>query len=105
MRTKDHTPIAELVTFRLKDDASTEAFVTAATGIQPFLDSTKAVLSRTLSRDDDGLWTDHITWTSLELAKSTAESMMQRPEAGPMMSLIDPDSVSLRYAEIQGSFA
>ncbi len=69
--------------------------------MNPFLDSTGAVLSRTLSVDETGLWTDHITWTSMQAATSAAARVMEQPEAGPFMALIDADSVKMRHAPIR----
>jgi len=49
------TRIAEFVTFRLKDDVSDDAFVQAAKAIGPYLRESGNAVSRSLSRDDDGL--------------------------------------------------
>jgi uncharacterized membrane protein YdcZ (DUF606 family) len=94
------TPVAEIVTFRLVAGAEAEAFVTAARALEPMLAATGAVLGRTLSQDADGLWTDHIRWTSMEAAKTTAAAMMRDPAAAPMMQMIDPDQVQMRHAPI-----
>lgn len=95
--------VAEIVTFRLIDGSSPKDFVAAASAITPFLRATKAVLSRTLSQGDDGVWVDHITWTSLKEAEDVAQRLMARPEAAPMMNMIAPDSVAMRHAPIQFS--
>jgi hypothetical protein len=95
------SPVAEIVTFQIADGADPEAFIAAAKGMTPFLDATGAVLSRTLSVDEAGLWTDHIVWTSMASAKSAAEEMMQQPEAAPFMSLIVADTVAMRHVPIQ----
>ncbi|MFK7838197.1 MAG: hypothetical protein AB8B60_18455 [Sulfitobacter sp.] len=93
--------VAEIVTFRLLEGTDPAAFVAAARAIEPLLRLSSEVLSRTLSKAEDGTWTDHITWTSMAAAKATAEKMMAAPEAGPMMQMIDPDHVTLRHAMIQ----
>ena len=92
--------VAEIVTFRLKDGCDPQAFAKAAEGMTPFLRSTGAMISRTLSADDDGLWTEFITWTSKEDALAAAKAMFARPEAGPVMEMIDQSDLSLRHAEI-----
>jgi hypothetical protein len=97
----DAGPVAEIVTFRLIDGGNPIAFSAAANGMAPFLNSTGAVLSRTLSVDETGLWTDHITWTSLQAARSAASQMMEQPAAPPFIALIDPDSVEMRHAPIR----
>ena len=96
-------PVAEIVTFRLTEGADTTAFAKAADGMTPFLKGTGAVLSRTLSVDKDGLWTDHITWTSMQAALEAAEAMMQQPEAAPFMQMIAPETVHMRHAPIRFS--
>lgn len=94
-------PVAEIVTFRLVDGTDPASFIAAADGMGPFLRSTGAMIKRTLSSDDSGLWTDHITWVSLDAAKSAAREMFARPEAQPVMSMIDHDSIDMRHAPIQ----
>ncbi|WP_415920846.1 hypothetical protein [Tateyamaria sp. SN6-1] len=94
-------PVAEIVTFRLIDETDPAAFVAAADDMAPFLRSTGAMMRRTLSADDTGLWTDHITWTSLEAAKAAAAQMFERPEAQPFMAMINPEGMDMRHAGVQ----
>lgn len=93
--------VAEIVTFRLKPGADPDAFSRAAEAMTPFLRSTGAMLSRSLSADETGLWTDHITWTSMQAAQDTAKAMFERPEAGPFMEMIDPADMVMRHAHLQ----
>jgi hypothetical protein len=95
------TLVAEIVTFHLIPGADPAAFVMAARALEPMLKATGNVLSRTLSCDDTGTWTDHITWTSMDAAKTTAEAMMADPAAAPMMQMIAPEHVQMRHALIQ----
>ena len=92
--------VAEIVTFQLTKEADRTQFVKAAKGMEPFLQSTGAMVKRSLSCGKDGIWTDHIEWTSMQAAKEAAAAMMQRPEAGPFMSHIDESSVTMRHADI-----
>ncbi|WP_299280463.1 hypothetical protein [uncultured Tateyamaria sp.] len=94
------TTTAEIVTFRLKPDADAAAFVQAAQGLMPFLTGTGDMIARTLSVDEDGLWTDHITWTSRTAADAAAKAMFERPEAGPFMALIEPADMVMRHAVV-----
>ena len=96
-----HTPVAEIVTFRLVDGTDPEVFTTSAEAILPFLRNTGAMTGRILSRDRDGLWTDHLTWTSLEAAQSAAKAMFDRPEAAPFMHMIDAATMTMRHAPIK----
>ena len=93
-------PVAEIVTFRLIPGADPETFTKAAEAMMPFLRSTNAMTGRILSCDPDGLWTDHLTWTSLEAATTAAKEMFERPEAAPVMQMIDPVGMSMRHAPI-----
>jgi len=94
------TQVAEFVTFRLKGDVSDDAFVQAAKAIGPYLQQSGKVISRSLSRDDDGQWTDSIVWISMKAAEETAAMVMQQPEFGKMVEFIDQSSMNLRYANI-----
>ncbi|MEL6807443.1 MAG: hypothetical protein AAFO97_06655 [Pseudomonadota bacterium] len=94
-------PVAEVVNFRLVDGTDPAAFVAAADDMGPFLRSTGAMITRTLSVDETGLWTDHITWTSLEAAKAAAAQMFEHPAAQPFMAMISPEGMDMRHAPIQ----
>lgn len=91
---------AEIVTFRLKDGTDPAAFTRAAEALGPFLRSTGAMLSRHLSCAPDGTWTDHLTWTSLDAAKSAAQELFQQPEAAPFMACIDPAGMAMHHAPL-----
>ena len=93
-------PVAEIVTFRLMASADPEAFVAAARGMEGFLRGTGSVVARTLSRDPDGIWTDHIVWTTQDAAETAAAELMSRPEAQPFLEAIDPSSIGMRHAPV-----
>ena len=101
---KDNTmtapTIAEIVTFRLKDGCDPAEFIKAAEAMTPFLRGTGAMVSRTLSAGDDGVWTEFITWSSKDAALAAAEAMFARPEAGPFMEMIEPTDMSMQHAAI-----
>ncbi|KIC49207.1 hypothetical protein [Tateyamaria sp. ANG-S1] len=94
------TTTAEIVTFRLLPGSDPHAFAKAAADMEPFLQETGGMISRHLSVDDDGLWTDHILWTSLEAAKSAAAQIRQHPAAEPFVKMIDGPSASMRHAQV-----
>lgn len=89
--------VAEVVEFRLVKDADEAAFVEAATAMEPFLKETGGMIKRTLSKAEDGTWTDHIIWASMDQAQAAAAAIMKRPEAGPFMSMIDPEGMAMRH--------
>ena len=92
--------VAEIVTFRLNPGASPTAFTAAAEHMTEFLRDTGAMISRTLSADSEGLWTDHITWTDHTAAKHAAEALFARPEAKPFMEMIAPEGLQMRHTDI-----
>ncbi|MGB5870434.1 MAG: hypothetical protein WBH04_09560 [Albidovulum sp.] len=91
------TCICEIVTFKTNAGISPDETVARARGLQGFLATCPAFISRSLSQDDDGIWTDYILWRSLPEAKSAGEAVMRAPEAAPFMAAIAPDSVKMRY--------
>lgn len=93
-------PIAEIVTYRVKEGLRIEDVVEAARQTEDFLRTTGAVISRSLSRDENGVWTDHILWTSLAAAKATEAKAMQRPEFGRFFAMMAEKSVDLRHARV-----
>ena len=93
-------PVAEIVTYRLNNGVSQSEHVEAAKATRAFLIETGAVITRTLSVDETGLWTDHIIWTSLDAAKAAEAQAIQRPEFGQFFSGMDEASVSLRHTTI-----
>lgn len=93
-------PIAEIVTYRLKEGIAPENAVKAAQQTNQFLEKTGAVLARTLSRDDAGIWTDYILWTSLKAAKATEALALQRPEFQLFFDMMEETTVQLRYAPV-----
>ena len=93
--------VAEVVTFRLVDGTDPAAFVAAAEAMGPFLRGTGALIHRTLSVDEDGLWTDHILWASKDTAIAASNAMFERPEARPFMAMIAQDGLVMRYASVQ----
>ncbi len=92
--------VAEIVTFRLKPGSDPAAFAQAAEAMTPFLRSTGAMISRVLSADAEGLWTETITWTSMQAAKDAAAKMFQQPQAAPFMAMIDQTDMVMRHAQI-----
>ena len=99
--TSPDTPVAEIVTFRLAPGIAPSDFLRFAADIGPDLQATGALIRRILSCDDDGLWTDHIEWHSMEAAQKAAREVLALPPAAPFLSAIRPDTVTMRHAPIQ----
>lgn len=94
-------PVAEIVTFRLIDGSDPGTFITRARALEPFLRETGALVHRTLSVDETGLWTDHILWKSQAVAMQASTQMFERPESKPFLAMIAQQDILLRYAPVQ----
>ena len=91
---------AEIVEFRLVEGTSQDQFLASAQVTVDYLCQVDGFVRRSLSRDDTGLWTDYVEWTSPELAQAAAQAAMQREDMMPFMMAIDPKTLSMRYADI-----
>lgn len=93
-------PVVEIVTFRLLPGSDSGAFRQAAAQTDALLAANPAYGLRVLTRDDDGLWTDIVRWSSLAAAQVAALGLMADPAAAPFMAMIDPASVRMRHADV-----
>jgi hypothetical protein len=93
-------PVLEVVTFRLAATATEAAFLTAAEATAAPLRRQPGFVARSLTRGEDGTWTDLVTWTSLSAAHAAAQAMMADPAFGPFVALIDPASMQMRHDTI-----
>jgi hypothetical protein len=91
--------VIEIARFRLADGVATAAFRAAARASMAFLCDQEGFAGRSLSRDESGLWTDHVGWTSLDAAKAAAEAAMSDPTIAPFMAAIDADTLSFAHGE------
>jgi hypothetical protein len=89
--------VIEIVQFRLAEGVSREDFVAAAAATMPALCATEGFIGRTLSEGEDGAWTDHVKWTSPELAQAAMAGSMDSEALMPFIMTIDPDSMALTY--------
>jgi hypothetical protein len=96
----ESTLIAEIVTFRTVGSAPDDTVVRAAGALAPFLAGCDGFVSRALSRDKGGTWTDHVLWTRLDLAEAAAGRMMHEPAAAAFLALIDMETVRMTHAPV-----
>ena len=92
--------VAEIVRFRLADGVGDAAFLDAARAMQPIVAAAPGFLSRSLSKNEDGSWTDYVVWTDLTRAKTAAETIFAEPATKPFMDAIDGASVDMRHEPI-----
>ena len=94
------TTTAEIVTFRLLPGHDADTCAKAAADMDAFFADVGGMIRRALSVDANGLWTDHILWTSMQAAEHAAAQVMSPPDAAPFMTMIDPGSVQMRHATV-----
>ena len=93
--------VAEIVTFRLSNGITPESFLDAVATSDAFLDTRSGFLSRRLTQNEDGTWTDYLEWTDMEAAKSAAEALMTTEGVQPFLSAVDPESVTMHHGHIR----
>jgi hypothetical protein len=89
--------VIEIVQFRLAEGVSRDDFVAAAAATMPALCAFEGFIGRTLSEGEDGAWTDHVKWTSPELAQAAMAGSMKNEALLPFIMAIDPDNMALTY--------
>ncbi|MDU8945906.1 antibiotic biosynthesis monooxygenase family protein [Ovoidimarina sediminis] len=101
-RAGDASPaaVAEIVRFRLANGVTENAFLDATRGMQPLVAATPGFVSRRLSKNEDGSWTDYVTWTDMARARSAAKTIFANPETKPFIDAIDGASVDMRHEAI-----
>lgn len=91
---------AEIVTFRALPGISRETLRDRAESIGPWLAACPGFLSRTLSLNDTGIWTDHIVWAHPAQAKAAGDKILAEPSAAPFMAAIEGSSVAFGHAPV-----
>jgi hypothetical protein len=88
--------VIEILQFRLAAGADRNDFLAAA-ATMPVLCATEGFIGRTLSEGEDGAWTDHVKWTSPDLAQAAMAGSMENEALLPFIMASDPDSMALTY--------
>lgn len=89
--------VIEIVQFRLAEGVSRDDFIAAAAATMPVLCATEGFIGRTLSEGEDGAWTDHVKWTSSDMAQAAMAGSMENEALLPFIMSIDPNSMALTY--------
>lgn len=97
--------ILEITSFKLKEGTTEEELLKGVKSIQKeFLAGVDGFVSRTLTKEEDGIWRDVIFWKDHHVLEATAEALMQSEAAAPFMSCIDFDSVVMKTAQIKAHY-
>lgn len=89
--------VIEAVTFKLLPTVSDAEFLKAAEAASTFLKSCEGFVRRHLSKGDDGMWLDHVEWTSLATAKAASEAFFNHAPLKPFMQAIDMASANMSH--------
>lgn len=87
--------VLEIVLFQLAEGVSDAEFLTAARGVEPWLEQQPGFVKRQINRDSQGHWLDLIHWNSLEEAQAAAAQIMSKPEGQAFGATIKPESIQM----------
>jgi hypothetical protein len=93
-------PVMEIASFRLMPSVSDADFLSAAQATEAVVAAQPGFLRRSLLRDDQGIWIDMVTWQSLPLAQTAAETVVADPAFAPFGAAIAMESLSMRHLYI-----
>ena len=85
--------VAEIVTFRLNAGVGEAQFLNDAKATDAIVRAAKGFITRTLSKGEDGVWTDYILWQTLADAQIAAKTVVNDPAFAPFGQAIDFETV------------
>jgi hypothetical protein len=92
--------VLEIVRFRLRPGATTEAFLLAAAESVAPISACPGFMSRRLAHDSAGQWTDVVEWADNASAQTAADTVLTNPALAPFLSMIDETSVEMAHPTI-----
>ncbi|WP_156823319.1 hypothetical protein [Woodsholea maritima] len=93
-------PVVETVRFRLKPGISDEAFLIEAEKASDYVSCFAGFMGRRLSKQEDGLWLDHLHWACLEDARAASEGFMSEPGLQAFIAAIDTAMMEFKHAKL-----
>lgn len=100
-RAAGHAPVvAEIVSFRLNSGVDEAQFLRDAQATDPIVRAASGFISRTLSKGEDGRWTDYILWQSLKQAQHAAKTVVNDPAFAPFGQAINFETVVMRHETV-----
>ncbi len=94
-------PVAEIVTFRLNAGVDEAQFLSDAKATNAIVRASKGFITRTLSKGEDGVWTDYILWKTLADAQAAAKTVVNDSAFAPFGQAIDFETVVMRHEAVQ----
>lgn len=92
--------IAEIVSFRAVAEVTQPEMVRRAAATTGWLARQPGFISRVLSCDEDGAWTDHVLWQNLAAAQAAGAAFITEPSAAPLLQAIDGSTVRMQHAPV-----
>ena len=92
--------ILELVTFKLAEGISDEAFLAENEHLNNWVKSQPGFEYRALAKTKEGSWTDTVFWQNMETASAAQQSFGEEPSLQGMMMVIDMESVKVDHQQI-----
>jgi len=92
--------VLELVTFKLLEGTSEQAFLTENENLNHWVKSQPGFEYRALAKTDDGSWTDTVFWQDMASAKAAQENFTKQKSLEGMLKLLDMASVKVEHQNI-----
>ncbi|MDF2180061.1 hypothetical protein P2G88_17535 [Aliiglaciecola sp. CAU 1673] len=89
----------EMVSYKLKTDASIAQLRETHEGINAFCRSQPGFIYRSLSKDAEDTWHDIVYWQDMNSAKAAADAFMQNETAQHMLRLLDESTLKMRHMQ------
>ena len=89
--------VVEIVTYRPKDGVTDAEIVQLTKASQAYIETCGGYLSRSLSRGEDGNWTDRTLWSDMASAKSAQDGFMAHPDGQALAGAIVFESMEMRH--------
>lgn len=92
--------VIEAVSMKLANGISDKDFLATQPAVEKFLKTCDGFVNRRLSKGENGVWLDHIEWTSMEAAKAASDMFMQEESLKPFMQAMDMPSVTMHHNQL-----
>lgn len=93
----------EMVSFKLNNGVSDEAFLSASQKIEGWVGKQPGFEYRALAKQQDGTWVDLVFWQNEAAAQAAGEKFMQASEPQEMMACIDKDTVIMQHMPVMAA--
>lgn len=90
------TTTIEIVTYKLKTEASTEQLAATHEQVNQFCAAQEGFIYRSISQDENNTWFDIVYWQNMQCAKKAGEAFMQSTVCQQLSPLIDNETLVIR---------